>query len=563
MGQFNGGTPDILGLEPRWQGQYTVNLTDGLAILERVKPNAATIRKIHLYNQFVGGSNPGLALEFLTGDPLAPFSVTNWWPGADVTTTGWEKWDSALSNQYQAVDDQFDITDGIRNLTAVGRYERRDATFRGTATPLAGVRPLALVMTLNALFFQWVAGTKGAVVRMFLDIAGQRYYGPDVLWANDFAWHQPPYIAGWLRNPATQKPWTLAALNNIFATGSTDKFGFQLSADQHGPRRVDSRTFSVAGITAGILSAAEARGGTAGNGSKYVISKPRNGWDAYQLDGDVTTFADTYYWILASAYGGNLAASGSSLVVPRFTDDHGTIAVAANAASTKGAHRQTVTAALSQGIPQTTNPPRSAPLLDGVVSSIPFLLETSAGVINEASQPYARLNRLDMRSTSPANQGQKLTPTATVNYGAALLTVGWGSYTAPNAPLVVEVRTAINGGTLLATGILQPDPNDTWVRDRYIIFDTPAAVTSGTAVFLHIKSATTAGPWRILQYDTRSDNILAGAGTTVAQVEGAGLGGQTDGFFSNGGLLTRYDLAACLIQNPPNPDVTITTRAAL
>lgn len=556
MGNFNLGVPDVLGMEPRWQGQYTITLTDGIAILQRFRPGADTIRKIHTYIQNIAGSNPGLAVELLTGEPMPQLLTPEYFPAVDVTTAGWKKQDSSTSNQFQAIDDRYDVSDWIQNVGAIGPNERRAFVTRGTATAISGKRVQAVVLTLNAGMGQY-RQTSFAKIRGFLDIAGQRYYGGDWLLPNDGQWHQPTFIAGWLRNPATQKPWTQAEVNSIVATGSTNKFGIDVTVSPAQYNQIDDGAVHISGLVVGTLEAGENRGGS-GSGASYTITKPRTGWDGVQLAADVTTSANLYYWLFVSAYNAS-GGQPSTLVVPRFNDDHGTIAANDDPTIATGEHREWLAAALKSGVPQATIPKRSRPVTTGSVGSIPFLLENSAGAIMASSQPYAQLNRIDISTALAANTGQKLTPGANKDYGAVLATVGWGSYNQPDAPLIVQVRSAINGGSLLGQAILHPDPEDTWVRDRYLILDQTVSAVIATPVYVHFLSAASSSkPWRILQYDTRSDNRLTGTITSVAAIEGASLGGTTDGYFTNGALLTRYDLAACLFASPDPPTVTVT-----
>lgn len=556
MGNYNNGAPDILGMEPRWQGQYTITCTDGVAILQRFRPGAATLRKVHTYIQNISGTNPGIEVELVTGEPVPLLATGEYFPAVDTTTAGWKKQDSSTSNQWQAVDDRYDVGDWIQNVGAIGPNERRALAFRGTAAAISGKRIQAVVMTINAGLGQY-RQTHFAKVRGFLDIAGQRYYGGDFLWQNDAQWHQPTFIAGWLRNPATGKHWTAAEVNTIVATGSTNKFGIDVTVSPDQYNQIDDGAFHMSGIVVATLQADENRGAS-GSGALYSITKPRLGWDAYQLAADVTTGANQYFWIMVSAYNA-LPGSNSSIVIPRFNDDHGTIASSNDPTSSAGEHRQWLAAALKSGVPQDTIPKRTRPVTTGSVGSIPFLIETSGGAILDCSQSYAQLNRLDIHSALAANTGQKLTPTATKDFGAVLATVGWGSYNQPDAPLIVQVRTAINGGTLLGQAILHPDPEDTWVRDRYLILDQTVAAVNGTAAYVHfLSSASSSKPWRILQYDTRSDNIQTGSGTTSAQVQGTTFGGTTDGFFTNGALNARYELAAALFAAPDAPTVTVT-----
>lgn len=558
MGQFNLSAPDLLGMEPRWQGQYTISLTDGVAVLQRIRPGSATLRKIHLYAQQVGGSNPGVAVELLSGEPMPLQTVGEYFPAVDVITTGWEKQDNGTTNLFATVDDRYDVSDYVRNNGAIGPSERRALTFRGTASAITGKRIQALVLTVNARMAQY-RNTHFAKVRGFLDIGGQRYYGGDYLWANDANWYQPNFIAGWLRNPVTNQPWTLAEVNSIVASGSTNKFGVDVTVAPDLYSQVDDNAFSISGCALGTVEIAENRSGTTGGASKYQTVKPRLGWDAYQLTTDATLADNQYYWIFASAYEGSATATGSSLVIPRFNDDHGVIPVTDDATVTTHENREVLAAALQSGQAVATIPSRTSPVTTGMIGSIPFLLENSAGAIMSASQPYARLNQADIHTSSLANRGQRLTPASNKDYGAVVATVGWGSYNMPDAPLIIEARSAINGGSLLGTAILYPDPEDTLVRDRFIPLDATTSGVTGTPIFVHLRSSTTRSkPWRILQYDTRSDNIKTGSGTSAAQVEGATVNGTTDAYFESGALLTRYDLALALFAAPDVPTLTVT-----
>ena len=159
---------------------------------------------------------------------------------------------------------------------------------------------------------------------------------------------------------------------------------------------------------------------------------------------------------------------------------------------------------------------------------------------------------------------QQITTAAQTDYIGVEVAVGWSDASRPDAPLVVEVRSgtagAVGDGTLLATGYVWPEDVNVASGTRLVARFASAATHAATTQY-HIRVSSATSPnagWRVWVGDTRSDDI--GSGTTLAEIEGASQGGQTDSFVDPlGTVLDRYDWPCCLVaagSAPSSPAAT-------
>jgi len=202
----------------------------------------------------------------------------------------------------------------------------------------------------------------------------------------------------------------------------------------------------------------------------------------------------------------------------------------------------------------------------------PLLIYTgaAASTVNPESQPYAAMlqNGLtEIRSGQSA--GQQVTGAAATQYSAVKLVVSRFSAADPNQFLTVEVRhgggALTGGGTLDATARVYPaqlDPtNGTYKTVSVIVPITPFTSILNQQYVIYLKStATQFHGWGVALLDTRSDAVT---GVTVADVEGASVGGQTDGYDNSAGtVVTRYDAAVALLGPPTAPSGFTATAVA-
>lgn len=95
--------------------------------------------------------------------------------------------------------------------------------------------------------------------------------------------------------------------------------------------------------------------------------------------------------------------------------------------------------------------------------------------------------------------------------------------------------------------------------DRAVRF--PFISTLNQQYVVYLKSAATAGKgWTVALLDSASNQLASG--TTQAEVEGATIGGTTDGFDQAGSVTTRYDFAVALCSPPAAPGGLVVTTVA-
>jgi len=551
MGDFNPSSPTLLGQE--WQPLSELALqfsSPASGWAQRIRPGANTLAAIHRYHQEVVGSAPGIALEVV--DTLMPaLSTSTFFPGTDLgslTTTGWQD-QAAAAATFARVDDKTDTSDYVRNSTAIGITEQRNIRFRGAAAALAGKRIAAVFVGAMVRVFQF-SDLVDVGVESALTLGGGNYYSPLRRIPNDGRWYTPFLLGAWRLNPATDKPFTQAEVNNFITAAGTDSFGLRISYPR--PTPAAATAVSVAGLWVDVLLAAENRIG----GFYYDTKKMLRYWQRFPMSSAGLLAANTHYWLVEYPLVGGTAnyARGVAHTDPSAVEP-------ASAAATTGEHRELVAVTLNNGVVTAVAPDRrtvqDSAVTSGTIGQLMggVLLEGGAGAILSQSDPYVQLDRRKIASDSIANLGQSITSPGANNYGAIVIPVAWNrAGVRPDRELVIEIRTAINGGgAVVATATIQPDDIDGTLQRKQVPFAANFAAAAAQ-YFVHIRSsASTLRGWDILRQDTHSELIDSGAGTTLANIEGATQGGTTDAYFEGATALTRYDIPLELVAAPAAP----------
>ncbi len=149
------------------------------------------------------------------------------------------------------------------------------------------------------------------------------------------------------------------------------------------------------------------------------------------------------------------------------------------------------------------------------------------------------------------------TPNPTETIVGVRVPVGWASGLAPDADLVVTLRTgtasAQSGkGTLVDSAYIKPSEVTTRdVRSVDAELVATVAVSTSTQYFVQLSSAASQGRgWLVPVQDTRTDDIDSdgGATTTAAEIQGTSQGGTTDVYIDAAATrLTRYDIPLALV----------------
>lgn len=148
--------------------------------------------------------------------------------------------------------------------------------------------------------------------------------------------------------------------------------------------------------------------------------------------------------------------------------------------------------------------------------------------------------------------GQQITDAASTAYVGVRLPLAWYGALPPDAALTVEVRSgtaaAEGRGTLQATAYVFPDDVPASGARVDALFAGGAWTSAGTTQYVvRLSSPAARGRgWKVFRGDTRSDQIISG--TTLAEIEGASQGGQTDSYISETAVVQdRYDIGCALI----------------
>ena len=554
MGDYNPSTPSAIGME--WQPYLEQSIqfsSPNGGFVQRIRPGAITLGAIHRYHSDVLGSNPGIALEVV--DTLAPtIQTSSFFPGSDDVTTGWYNQGASTTNEFQSVDDKIITTDYIQNSSAIQTSERRTVTFKGTGTALASKRIAFIAMTALVRFFNIGypvpidIGCGGV-----LKLSGNSYYQPERRVPNDGVWYTP-LVGAWRLNPATNLPWTMAQVNNIVATGGTDAYGLRIGTPRSLPANIN--TFWVAGLWVDVVFATENRIG----GFYYDTQKALRYWQRFPLTSASALSANTWYWLVEYPLIGGSGNYARSVyhVDPKVVE-------AASGAAVVGEHRESLAVTIQNGIVTDVFPDSRSQsgvaITQGVNGSLlgGVLLESTGPAVISQSNPYVLLERKKIASDSPANIGQSLTTAAATTYTGVQLPVAWNKAgVKPDQSLVIELRhgagAQTGAGTLDATATLYADQIDGTLQKVQIPFAASYLSILNQQYFLIIKSnASTNAAWDIIRLDTHSDQIDAVSTTTVANIEGASQGGQTDGYTEAGTSAFRYDVPIDLISTPLVP----------
>jgi hypothetical protein len=539
MGDFNPNSPAIRGMELAPTDEGAVQLfSSGIAIAERFRNTGTTSwTAVHKYLSAVQGT-PGLNVEIV--DTLVPISISGeYFPGTDTgaTTAGWTR-STGAGTFFSHLAKNLDDSTWLQNTAASFVYSSLPMTYRGNATALSGRRIVGITlyarMRVTGGFPWYVTGR--------LTIGGIPYQisNAQVPVGTGFNVYN---LGSWAFNPASSLPWTQTAVNTVVAAGATDSMGLTASSYFGGAGQ-----FQVSGLYVVVRHVAENR-----KGYLYNAGVVRPGWDRYALTNLVAPVNNTYLYVVTWSPKAN---SSNYVTIPGVADLTGVVASGPTVA--QGEHRQTFGMTHEAGVGTLAN--------EGArITIFPSLLEHSA-TIQSQSQPYVDINPLIINAATTANTGESLTSAAGVNlYGGVRVPVGWESEgVQPDAPLTIQVKTLINGGSILATATLQPGESVSDLDLTTIAFAAGWTPTASTQYFVHFSSTATAGSgWSVGRLDTRSDNRQSGTGTTVANIEGAGQGGQTDGYFTNGAHDHRYEIPVSLLQAPTAPgSLTATVRAA-
>lgn len=539
MADFNSNTPTLRGMELAPVSEAGIQLfSSGLAIVERFRNTGTTAwAAVHKYLHSVQGT-PGLNVEIV--DTLIPTPSTgDYFPGTDTgaTTSGWTK-SSGAAGFFDYVDKQFDDTIWLQNTSQAFVYSSLAMAFRGAATALSGRRIISVTLYARMR----VTGGFPWTVTGRLTIGGVPYTVQTAQVPATNVWNNY-FLGSWQYNPASLLPWTQTAVNTIVASGATDTMGLVANSYFGGAGQ-----FQVSGLWVTVKSVAENR-----KGYVYTTGVVRPGWDKYTLTNTSAPTNNTYLYVVTWSPKAN---ASNYVTIPVIIDPEA--AVASGPTVSQGEHRQLSGMTHEAGVGTL-----STGVLPVAVSGT--LLEHTA-TIQSQSQPYVDISELEINSATTANTGQSLTSASGSNqYGGVRVPVGWETPgTKPDGPLVIQAKTLINGGSVLATATLLPGDSESDLQLVTIAFDAAWTPTASTQYFLHFTSTASDGKgWKIGRVDTRSDNIQSGSGTTLNNVEGAGQGGQTDGYFTNGAHAHRYEIPIALAAAPTAPaSLTATVRAA-
>lgn len=589
MGNYNPRPAAALGLEQRPSVQQYVVLEGPRGIAMRIMPRksgdaALTLDGMHpFYKEVIG--QPGAGHELLTtiGPPVAPVSpladgklgmgehkVINVDTGAVMTGWQTQAGSSTVANLRGAVDEfPFSSADYVRNTSALTPSSKLVFAGRGNDAALTGKRIDAIEIVARHRTLAASATTrKGPDIQGYLNIGGSVYYGRTFNSSPDGKLRQHA-IGIWRQNPATNKPWTLAEVNLLVASGATDEWGFEV-----GGASVAPLGFHVDGLVMVVFTTGTTGTGGVGEpriGVNYQAEAPPVGWNTFALTAPgggapSALSVDTWY------YSHQFALSGSGkLIVPMLIDPRADLATT-TAASQTGLHREVYLTTIS--------PSGVITAYERIPGAWIPLLFSAAGTMHSSSQAYAEINNVDEHTSSTAFLSQQITtPSGTQPARLSIaVPIGWGSPNQPTAPLNLQVRHGAGadtgGGTLLATIFVQPGETTQQVKDRVISLGPGITPPASTQLFIHFDSATAEdAPWRIGRLDTRSD---ATNGPTLANIEKQSYGsaagdGQTDSQSYGATAFDRYDIAAALVAAPGEiggtpaptlPVLTATVRAA-
>lgn len=582
MGQYNPFANTLLGCEDAIASYREVQLDSPTKqVAMRFQGAVLTPATLSLYLPKVVG-NPGLALEIVTDlDPIV--SSTIYVPTSDdVFPVTWVDQGAAVAT-FADVDARYNSAEYVKNLAAIASTGSLTFTNRGSAayaalanTRIVGVRVGAVVELGNL-------PTNGQQVTVESSLrvgsATVTYPGPRRSVARitqgqavslTATLAQPTFIPDlgvYFFDPSTGLPWTMAAINLLIAATANYGWGITVRGT------IAAGGFAVSGTWIEVLTCPENRLG----GFFTSVTAPQQGWTRYTLGSTAALAANTWYWLTVSCPLATQAAYARLPVVRAQRVNTPTVATGT------GEHRLLAEVALSipGGVPYTlsttpTNADGDTPAVTRYPGEMfPILLEIVGPAVQTQSQAYAFVDLLTIDSSTVATlYGQQATAGANQAYGGVQLPVILSApNVTPDRPLVIEVRSGAGaitgGGALNATATIDP-ANAKRFTKLYDLTASPLPAThgaciiapfddgpfnaiSGTQYFLIVKSAASpAKGWRMPRLDSRSDN-LGGTAPTVANIEGATQGGQTDSYFASGAAADRYDLPIVLVASPTAP----------
>lgn len=544
MGLFNPRTPSIEGSEFQPTTSRRVNLNSPLkGIAMRIRPSSSgsvTISRLHPLLRLVEG-NPGLALEVLT--TLEPtIAETVFLPGTDTgnTVTGWQDQAGATLNYSDVDAEYFDGTNYARNSAAVSATGALTLAFRGNNAGALGTNRVLSVRVGAVLRLLAATGNAREVdVAARLVLNGQGYLAAAKRTGQRASWDRRPNLGRWWLNPETGIPWTVSEVDDIIDSADGDTFGIRARG------KLAATGLRVGGLFLTVEHCAENR-----IGSVYTAGAVRAGWLEQVLAATASIAANTFCWVHLYALNGSTEDYLQTTILndPALLVD--------DVAAGTGDCRMVVRTTLSGpgGVPVET--------VEKPGQMFPILIEVG-GTIQPSSQPYVQLEDgeifLNRATVTPYNAQQITTPNPTATFAGVQFAAGWEDLRRrPDRPLKIEVRTgagaATGGGTLKATATLSPEDSTAALAQRLVAFDAAfAAATSTQHHVLFYSRATPGRGWKLNAVDTRSDLVTSGGGTTVAEVEGASQGGQTDSYTTGGTPLDRYDIPVAMFAAPSGP----------
>lgn len=578
MGDFNDNAPALQGLESTFAAyRESLLASPQTQVAMRFGGSAVTPATLSAYfSQVVG--NPGLALEIVTDlDPVVTSTI--YLPTSDQETTGWvDQGGGAFT--FADIDDPYNSATYARNTAALASTSSLRMLQRGSAAyaALAATRILAVRVGAVVQLGANTANAARVTVEASLQVgtASVVYAGPRQSVARATKGQTTVPLSATLAqpvrfsdlgtfyfDPSTGVPWTMATINNMIA--ATADYGWGVTV--RGTAAAGG--FAVNATWIEVFTCTENR-----MGYYHSVTPPRAGWTRYTLTSGTLLSANTWYWLTVSCPLATQAAYARLPIIRAQKVQEPVLA------SGTGEHRQAADVALwaPGGAPYTLSTTPTNALGDTAAITrrpgemFPILLETAGPTVEAQSQAYAFSDLLTIdSSTAATNYGTQITATAGTAYGGIQVPILWANPTVPpDRPLVVEVRSGAGaisgGGVLVATATIRPATTPPGVRND--LQAKPATAQHGitllapfdggpftsTAVQYHVivkSQATPAKGWRMPRSDTRSDNI--GSGPSVANIEGASQGGQTDSYFASGAAADRYDLPLALVACPAGP----------
>lgn len=560
MGDFNPNT-QLIGNESPFtsSANYTLD-SPNKAVAMRFRPGAGTLANFYVWLANVVG-NPGLAIEVV--DSLSPaIDQSNIeYPGSDTgaVTTGWQDSSGGALN-FGDINDRYNYTapHNGRNTSSLALGGSLPMSFRGSKAAGAYANKRVLFLRHSAYVINTLTGYPVTIsafnvpITADLNIGSVQYSSPrrTAPLNNVPQWMDPLY--DWLFNPATSLPWTVAALENIITTTGGDRFGITPYGN------LAALAFWPLAFWLNPFIAVENR-----HGFFYTKNTPGAGWNKIAMGSTTAELANTWYWAIVSC---PYANPGNYATIPILSEADSPETILA---SGTGEHRKSQTLVLTSpaGIPSSSASPG---VVDQPKTMIPLMWDTGGAPVSQ-SQPYAQVAKTTINRATVANTGQQITSVGGATVVGVRGVFGYETVgVRPDQPLILTLKSgagAISGaGATLATATLRPEDYADGAL-AVALFDLGAVPIAGTTQYTVIVSsnASVGKGWTITYGDTRSDLVTAalGAGPSVATVEGASQGGQTDTVVAGGVQFTRFDYQLAIVTAPAGPaSLTVTVRQA-